>query len=60
MSIHHTVKNRTYAVSLIAALALTGGLLTGCSPTTVDHQQFADCPAQRNADTVGPTHAMDL
>lgn len=31
MSIRHTAKQRTYAVSLIAALALTGGLLTGCS-----------------------------
>jgi malate synthase len=31
MSIHHTARNRAYAVSLIAALALSGGLLTGCS-----------------------------
>jgi hypothetical protein len=34
MSIHHTARNRTYSVSLIAALALSGGLLTGCSATS--------------------------
>ena len=31
MPIQPTAKHRTYAVSLIAALALGGGLLTGCS-----------------------------
>ncbi|MEO8906825.1 MAG: hypothetical protein ABI310_01990 [Microbacteriaceae bacterium] len=33
MSIHHTARYRAYTVSLIAALALSGGLLTGCSTT---------------------------
>jgi len=33
MSIQRTARHRTYAVSLIAALALGGGLLTGCSAT---------------------------
>ena len=41
MSNLHTAKYRTYAVSLIAALALTGGLLTGCSPTTADEPAAA-------------------
>lgn len=33
MTIHHPARYRRYTVSLIAALALTGGLLTGCSAT---------------------------
>jgi hypothetical protein len=34
MTIHHTARYRTYTVTLIAALALSGGLLTGCSATS--------------------------
>lgn len=44
MSIHHTATRRTYAVSLIAALALTGGLLTGCS-TNSDTEPASAQPA---------------
>ncbi len=51
MSIHHTVKNRTYAVSLIAALALTGGLLTGCSPTTTAEPAAVAQPAMKMEST---------
>ena len=44
MSIHHTARNRTYAISLIAALALSGGLLAGCS-TNGGHEPAAAQPA---------------
>ncbi|GAB3038918.1 hypothetical protein GCM10027052_18370 [Parafrigoribacterium mesophilum] len=52
MSIHHTARHRGYAASLIAALALTGGLLTGCS---VSH---ADAPAAAPAEAVAPAMAL--
>lgn len=42
MSIRHTAKQRTYTVSLIAALALTGGLLTGCSTDSGHDSAVAD------------------
>ncbi len=41
MSTHHTAMRRTYAVSLIAALTLTGGLLAGCSTTSGDEPAAA-------------------
>jgi hypothetical protein len=44
MSIHHTTMRRMSAVSLIAALTLTGGLLTGCS-TDSGHEAAAAHPA---------------
>lgn len=44
MTIRHTAKQRTYAVSLIAALALTGGLLSGCS-TDGGHESAVAEPA---------------
>ena len=45
MSIQHTTRRRAYAVSLIAALALSGGLLAGCSNTTHDDDSAAAHPA---------------
>lgn len=45
MSIHHTTKRGTYVVSLIAAAALSGGLLAGCSPTSHDQGPAATQPA---------------
>ncbi|MEO6942288.1 MAG: hypothetical protein ABI124_04615 [Terrimesophilobacter sp.] len=41
MSIQHTTLRRTYAVSLIAALALSGGLLAGCSTNGGDEPAAA-------------------
>ncbi|MEO6944521.1 MAG: hypothetical protein ABI053_07405 [Lacisediminihabitans sp.] len=46
MSIHHTTMRRMSAVSLIAALTLTGGLLTGCS-TQSDTQPAEAHPAMQ-------------
>lgn len=43
MSIHHAVTYRTYAFSLIAAMALSGGLLAGCS-TNIGHEPPAAHP----------------
>ena len=52
MSIHHPARYRTYTVSLIAALALSGGLLTGCSTTS------GDAPVAAPAEAAAPAMAL--
>lgn len=58
MSIQHTTQRRTLAVSVIAALALTGGLLTGCS-TDGGHDAAHDSAAANTAMTMSQDSAAN-